>query len=336
MKHLWVAAAAFSALVGHVSAQSNVVMYGLLDAGVGQRYTAQDVGMVSNYSRNSRWGLRGSEDLGNGLKAEFNLESGVIDMGTGAIGGNGGFNRQAYVGLSSHFGSLMIGRMSTPEARSMAVFDLNDSADGSSPLKFLGLAADGSLGGSSRQNNQFQYSTPNFGGFDARLGYVFKDDRGGSPNRSFLQASGRYATGDLIVGAAVQSKISSLPGNRTGYTVGAKYDFKVVAISGLYKRRETELAGRGFGLGAAVPIGKLTAGVQAARLSNSSNPMYSKATAYELFGNYALSRRTTLYAAYGSMNESGQLLNGSTHPDTGARMPTPEGKTYGLGVVHRF
>lgn len=336
MKQVWGVVVALGAALSHVSAQSNVVLYGELDAGLGQRYTMNDVGFISSYTGVSRWGLRGAEDLGGGLKADFNFESGVIDLGSGAVAGNGGFNRQAWVGLSGQLGALSMGRMSTPEARNIAIFDLNDSAEGSSALRNLGLAANGSLGGSSRQNNQFQYATPKFGGFDARVGYVFKNDRGGSPNKDFLQVSGRYSVGDFMLGAAVQSKLSSLQGNRTGYTLAAKYDFKVAVLSGLYKRRETELAGQGFGLGVAVPLGSFTVGLQGARLSKSANPSYEKATAYELFGNYKLSSRTRMYAAYGRMNDSGRLLNGTTNTSTSERIPTPEGRTFGIGVLHKF
>lgn len=333
MKKLLVAAAALSALVGGASAQSNVVLYGELDAGVGQRYTMKDTGVISNYAGTSRWGVRGTEDLGNGLKANFNFESGAIDLGNGAVGGNGGFNRQAWVGVSGGFGSVMLGRTTTPQNRIMGGFDLNDTADGSSALKHVGLAANGSFGGS-RQNSQIQYATPNFGGFEARLAYVFKDDRGGSPNKNFIQLAGSYKISDLTLGAAVQSKLSSLDGNRTGYALGAKYDFKAVVISGLYTQRETKAGGKGFGLGAAVPIDNFTVGVQAARLTNSTNLSYKKATAYELFANYKLSKRTRVYAAYGNLNDHAQLLNGTTKD--GVRLPTAKDNTYGIGILHKF
>lgn len=333
MKKLLVAAAALSALVGGASAQSNVVLYGELDAGVGQRYTMEDTGFISNYAGTSRWGMRGSEDLGNGLKANFNFESGAIDLGNGAIGGNGGFNRQAWVGLSGDFGSVMMGRTTTPQNRIMGGFDLNDTADGSSALKYVGLAANGSFAGS-RQNSQFQYATPKFGGFEARVAYVFKDDRGGSPNKNFIQVAGRYTGGGLTVGAAVQSKLSSAEGNRTGYALGAMYDFKAVVISGLYTQRETKVGGKGFGLGAAVPLGNFTVGLQAARLTSSTNNAYEKATAFELFGNYKLSKRTRIYAAYGNLNDEAQMLNGTT--TNGVRSPVAKDNTFGIGILHKF
>lgn len=334
MKKTMIAAvAATLATLSAGALAQNVTLYGELDAGVGQRYTSEDAGVVTNYDGTSRWGVRGSEDLGNGLKANFQLESGAISLADGSIGGNGGFNRQAWVGVSGGFGSLMLGRTTTAQNRIMGTFDLNDTADGSSALKYVGLAANGSLGGS-RQNSQIQYGTPKLGGFEARLSYVFKDDRGGSPNKDFLQVAASYKASGLTVGAAVQSKLSSAAGNRTGYALGAKYDFKSFIISGLYTQRETKAGGKGFGLGAAVPFGNFTVGVQAARLTDSSNNAYEDATTFELFADYALSKRTRVYANFGSLNDEAELLNGSTV--NGVRVRSAEDKTFAIGLVHKF
>src|SRR5437868_4555135 len=86
-------------------AQSNVQLYGLLDMGVGITTNATPAGgnlsQVSSGGMNtSRWGIKGSEDLGGGLKAVFQLESGII-MDTGAQDGNL-FKRQANVGLEGN------------------------------------------------------------------------------------------------------------------------------------------------------------------------------------------------------------------------------------------
>ena len=116
-KTLIVAAAAASfATVAH--AQSSVTLYGVLDAGITYQSnvrTASGQGK-SRFSMGSgidqsRFGLRGSEDLGGGLKAIFTLESG-FNIGNGKFAnGNGGmFNRQAFVGLSSQYGTVTLGK----------------------------------------------------------------------------------------------------------------------------------------------------------------------------------------------------------------------------------
>lgn len=337
MKKTLVAVATASMLVGGAMAQSNVVLYGELDAGVGQRYSAEDVGVVTNYDGTSRWGVRGVEDLGNGLKANFNFESGAISLADGSVGGNGSFNRQAWVGLSGSFGSLMAGRTTTPQNRTTGTFDLNDTADGSSALKAIDLAANGNLGGS-RQNAQIQYATPNFGGLQARVAYGFEDDRkvcdattGVCTNdKDFIQAALSYKAGGLTIGGAVQGKLSSASNQRTGYALGAKYDFKVVVLSGYYTRDETKdlststSGGQGFGLGVAAPIGAFTVGFQAAYLDH-KNDAVDGATAYELFGDYNFSKRTRAYINVGHVNDEAKL-RGKFKEDT----------TWGIGLVHKF
>lgn len=336
------AAVALALLAGGAYAQS-VTLYGELDAGVGQRYKKEKVGMVSNYQGTNRWGVRGSEDLGNGLKANFNFESGKIDLLNGQIDGNG-FNRQAWVGLSGNFGSVMAGRTTTPQNRIMGTFDLNDTADGSSAWSHVGLAANSSFGGS-RQNSQFQYATPKLGGFEGRIAYVFKDNiSSAAGTKAFVQAAGAYTTGGLTLGAAVQAKRNDATGSRTGFSLGAKYDFDVLVLSGLYTQRDTKAGGKGFGLGIAAPFGNFTVGLQGARLTNSTQNYINasgdvikakNATAYELFANYKLSKRTKVYAAFGNLNDKAQYLNG-TSTTQGFRTKTDKSSTWALGLVHKF
>ena len=108
MKKLLIAAAASTVLgcsLAPISAmaQSSVTLYGLIDEGL--NYTSNTGGhsniqMESGFAQGSRWGLKGSEDLGGGNKAIFQLENG-FDVNSGKLGQGGRmFGRQAYVGLS--------------------------------------------------------------------------------------------------------------------------------------------------------------------------------------------------------------------------------------------
>jgi predicted porin len=128
MKHSAIALAILAAFAipTHASAQSNVQVYGLIDAGVEavNHAGANDgntVRVISGGKNTSRWGLRGSEDLGGGLKAVFNLEGGIM-MDSGAADG-ALFKRQAYAGLEGAFGRVVIGRSFTTTYDHVIKFD---------------------------------------------------------------------------------------------------------------------------------------------------------------------------------------------------------------------
>jgi len=114
MKKTLMVAALSGVFATAAHAQSSVTLYGLIDAGL--TYTNNQNGshnfkMTSGAVNGSRWGLRGSEDLGGGLKAIFTLENG-FSIANGTLGQQGReFGRQAFVGLSSNqFGTVTLGR----------------------------------------------------------------------------------------------------------------------------------------------------------------------------------------------------------------------------------
>ena len=113
MKKSLLALAALGASAGVAHAQSSVTLYGIVDEGFNINTNAGGkhlYNLSSGVLQGSRWGLRGTEDLGGGLQAVFVLEDG-FDASTGKFGQGGlEFGRQAYVGLSSNFGALTLGR----------------------------------------------------------------------------------------------------------------------------------------------------------------------------------------------------------------------------------
>jgi predicted porin len=111
------AACSTLALSGAAHAQTNVTMYGLLDAAVDYNTNADATGRSRVWMPSlgggmfpSRIGFRGTEDLGGGLKAIFNLETGVYTDTGGTGQGNRLFGRQAWVGLAGNWGQLTLGR----------------------------------------------------------------------------------------------------------------------------------------------------------------------------------------------------------------------------------
>nr|WP_315594134.1 porin [uncultured Cupriavidus sp.] len=168
-----------------VHAQSSVTLYGVLSTGIA--YVSNEGGhgatkLVSGTMQNSRWGLRGTEDLGGGTRAVFALENGfAIDDGKFQQGGRM-FGRQAYVGLGSDtLGTLTLGRQYD------AIYDTLDVM--SAPVAASGMAAhigdnDGVFG-SFRHNNAIKYVSPNWGGLRAQASYALSDSSAGANNRSF-------------------------------------------------------------------------------------------------------------------------------------------------------
>lgn len=128
MKHSARALAVLAALspFSAVQAQTTTQFYGLIDAGVEYvNHAGPDGGnavkVVSGGKNTSRWGFRGSEDLGDGLKAVWNLEGGIL-MDTGEADG-AVFKRQAYVGLDGKLGRIVIGRSFTTTYETVIKFD---------------------------------------------------------------------------------------------------------------------------------------------------------------------------------------------------------------------
>jgi predicted porin len=218
-------------------AQSSVTLYGIDDAGLGytsNQAVVQTAGKAgtpavlvgkSNYAfasgtwYGSRWGLKGKEDLGDGLAAIFQLENG-FNIGTGQLGQSSReFGRQAFVGLSStKFGTLTMGRQYDP---------IVDFVGSIGPTSFLsGMAAHpgdlDNIDNQSRENNSFKYVTPSFRGLQLGALYGFGNQAGSLKNQSTWSLGGQYTNGPFALGAAyLQANNTYGP---TGGTWTSSYD----------------------------------------------------------------------------------------------------------------
>lgn len=202
-------ALAVMAAAGAASAQSSVQMYGIADAWFGSAKVKASVGgeseslsqtkLDSGGVSDSRWGLKGSEDLGGGLKANFQLEQGfALDTGKA----DSGFNREATVGVSGGFGAVTLGKTATAydDIRGTAnnTFDANVSATKSTWVAYA-----------ARANNTIKYVTPAFGGFSGGVSYAFGEDKAANANKKSSETwalNAQYATGPLFVGFAHQTQ----------------------------------------------------------------------------------------------------------------------------------
>ncbi|MGF6872678.1 porin [Paraburkholderia sp. MM5477-R1] len=183
-------------------AQSTVTLYGLIDEGLD--YTNNVGGnkvyeLQSGYAQGSRWGLKGSEDLGGGVKTLFQIESG-FNVNNGKLGEGGlGFGRQAFVGLSdSRFGTVTLGRQYDSLVDYLAQTTANGNWAG---YLFAHPYDNDNTDNTFRVNNTVKYSSPTFAGFQFGGTYSFSNDTNFANNRQY-SLGGQYANGGLLVAAA--------------------------------------------------------------------------------------------------------------------------------------
>ncbi|QYY33808.1 porin (plasmid) [Cupriavidus pinatubonensis] len=191
-----------SAVAVPAFAQSTVTLYGLIDEGI--NYTNNvgghsHVAVESGYTLGSRWGLKGTEDLGGGVKALFQLESGfAVDNGRSAQGGLL-FGRQAYVGLSSNaLGSITAGRQYDSLVDYLAQNTVTGNWGG---YIFSHPYDNDNTINTFRVNNTVKYASPSLGGFKFGGTYSFSDDVKFANNRQY-SFGGQYTNGGLLVSAA--------------------------------------------------------------------------------------------------------------------------------------
>lgn len=339
-------AAGLAASVGAAHAQSNVQLYGVMDLYVAKRQLASTSGnsttsVGSGGMTTSQWGMRGQEDLGSGLKAMFDV-SGFIRADTGETGrfpNDPMFSRTTMVGLQAPWGTLRMGRLTTPNF--ISTIRLNPFADsttfnpvtlhtylGGQPLE-AAIASGGPAGVSdSAFNNSVAYTSPNLSGFSAAFQHSFGGIAGGANKR--MGYSLTYGSGPLLVslsGESVDQPTLAAPpvvpatNQKQGQDtvqLGASYDFNVIQLFAQWSQTEVKLpasAARDFTtvqLGAAAPLGmgKLLFSVADTTRTETARSDV-KRTTWALGYDHPISKRTDLYTVFMRDQVTG-LQNGST------------------------
>lgn len=216
-------------------AQSNVTIYGSVDAGYAYRWDAENK-TTGQHSRSSldtgasagnRLGFKGVEDLGNGLKAVFLLEQGfAFDNGTSAQGGRI-YGRQAYVGLTGGFGTAIAGRLYTPYWTLTSATDpFAAGTVGQMRNVFSsGTGVDGLLD-PARVDNAVAYVSPSFGGFDVTLAYA----NAVAVSDAASTTTANTSTGKLTTVNSSQEDAGENAKNNTVYALLAKYSAGPVMV----------------------------------------------------------------------------------------------------------
>jgi predicted porin len=217
-----------SIVTGAACAQS-VSLYGIIDAGLAFEDTGAAAGktlrLESGGQSTSRFGLRGTEDLGGGLSALFQLESGFVS-GTGVMSGATTgqlFNRHAWLGLRGGFGTVRLGRVETPIYAALGKgFDPFGRGLAGNIERVFTIAT-------SRTNNTLGYTSPKFNGLSGDLTYGMGGVAGAPSQGRDIGLSVQYLEGPLALIYAHHNANSTAPiiTTRSNFA-GATYDFAVM------------------------------------------------------------------------------------------------------------
>ena len=418
MKKTLIALAALAAT--STFAQSTVEIYGTLDVGnwslsghqtglnnvnaaipASQSGTALLNGFARAGTSTNNMGFRGREDLGGGMYAGFDLQTGGLDM----TDGNPGlaFSRESHLKLGSKaFGDLKIGRTVSTACSMACSYGYNYIGAGSADA-LIGLSP-AIFFGSSRRSNLIEWTTPTVSGFQARVGFRQKGDlnadatfatSGGTAYSATSSASGSsttdanfkattaiglsYVNGPLRVGYVQETAPTDALNTRTARWMGMEYNFGFVKanvqssvnpnIGGTAAPTSASVStavdhtgkyalstaagvttyGKGTMIGLVAPI---TSAVNIGL--NSANNTEQKIKANEFFVQYALSKRTTLFASTTSLSGAkavsavatpvaaaaaiaGAASNAQTNTNNLANSAIPaDPKITGFGVRHTF
>jgi len=315
MKKTLIALAVLAAS-GAAFAQSSVTIYGIADI-VLHKDKGASAALTSGGVSGSRFGFKGTEDLGGGLKANFLLEQGFdIDSGTTTAGQ--AFSRQSYVGLSGGFGEVKVGKMWTAyddiAGATNPVFD--------SVLAPTGIWTTSSSNYAANPANGLYYSTPSFGGISGAVSTSLKEATSPAVTSSAFHV--KYEGGPVYAGLAYQ--IDKVGAADTKFTrVNGSYDLGVAKILAGYGQVKATGAAdiTDMTIGADVPLSANA--VLSAGYASSKADGGVRQSSYGLGLAYSLSKRTTVYG--GLRNDNDAAVAASVkNVDT----------RYGVGVKHTF
>ena len=327
MKKTLIALAAFGAVAGAAQAQSNVVIYGVADIGY---IKESDHKMKMGENVNNRLGFMGSEDLGGGLKATFQLEK-RFDLFDGDTRGGARkeFDGASNLGLAGKgWGQVRFGRVNNLSVETIRKYDPFDQYG-------VGGMFENTLR-SPRISNTARYDSPNMSGFQVGASYTLKApgvanvDVDASDNAGYALTL-KYANGPLKLAANYDKRADSNDSNN--WNIGAAYAFGPLTVSALYEQAKLKYVvgdakEKIWLVGAAYKIG---AGVINASYGQYKVSEVSDSTDKKIALGYThnLSKRTSVYAnvAHTSWDDN------SVYPDG---VPGDNTTAYQVGITHKF
>lgn len=342
MKTNLIAAAVLTMLAGAASAQSSVQLMGTTDIYAGGIRMSGDAGrrtVVNSGGLTTSWfGVKGTEDLGGGLKANFALTTFIqVDTGNqGRFANDPFFSRDANVSLQGGFGTLQLGRGLAPNFLPTVIFNPFGDSFTFSPLVlhanvplFNGTGWAATTPSDTGWANQIIYSTPRFGGLSANFHYQFGEvqNSNGPHNAGFnlLYFNGPFAATMFYERDQISNPGAPAPfataDTKTDWMVGASYDAGFAKGFLTYGRAKSDRLvpeAKTVSLGASIPAGgtgKVLVGGAKTRVTPGNTR-----TTWTVGYDYNLSKRTDVYA---------MLMRDKITTFV-------SGTSYGFGIRHRF
>ncbi|MBN3732986.1 MULTISPECIES: porin [unclassified Burkholderia] len=314
-----------------IAQQSSVQLYGILDAVVGSfkpsGASGSSLAMLSGGQTTSFYGIRGSEDLGGGLRANFAVE-GYLLLNSGQSGrfaGDNAYSRNTYVGLSGQWGEIRAGRLINPLFFITARTNSLGGSTRFSPLMVQTWIADfgRAVAGDTSWDSAVSYESPAIAGTKVTVQY-------GIPGSGAhdISAAVVYDQGPLYASAVAQRTgygpgFTPVTSHQNVYFVGVTYKFQYLSLSASFDRTLTYPSGRStktWQTGFSIPIGVSSIGASWARTDLSAATTHQHRDTAGLTYNYPLSKRTDTYLSY--------LYDKLSTAGTG--------NTFGVGLRHRF
>lgn len=334
MKKSIIALAAASALASSAFAQSNVTVYGVAD--VGAAYSKDSgtgpvanttSGITSSLMQQSFVGIKGSETLGNGLKAVFAVEQGFDTSGAGAVA------RNQFVGVESKYGTVKLGRLETTSSVYTKRFDAMGSSAFSSQNVF-----------SSGVSEQFSNSTASYQGAAGKFGFGATYSSDGSTDvtgvtnkqaygngvtqEQTYSANASYANGGFAAGYVYTKgenigRVTTVNSDADAHLIGASYDFGVAKIVGSYKTVDAKAVSGAtdvdqYNIGAQVPVGAVTRVDVGYSRTELTSGIKGDTDSYAIQVTHNLSPRTAVYGGYKYVDGSVAVLGDASTQLIGA------------------
>lgn len=298
------------------AATSNVDIYGIVNVAIQDTDVSNsDIQVTDNYSR---IGFKGSEDLGGGLKAVWQIESGLgggtDGMGTGSIG-----TRNTFVGLAGGFGTFVMGRHDTPYKLATGKYDIMGDTIGDYNLGRLDGVSLINNTHDHRSPNAIAYISPTFSGLHIAAAVVATNTAANLNSGDTFDAislAAMYANGPLTVDVAYQD-VDLL--NSTAWKVGAGYAFGDTKVGFVYEDIDNGSAAAdrdSWLLNVAHTMGPIVLKAEYGQADVGA----ADQDLWAIGADYNLSKRTSAYLVYGNGdNDAGSDVSG-----------------WNLGVKHSF